>query len=120
HARIFGWPRITPIIAITVTIGFIMIFATGVNRARQVSDLTGRLISRPVRTASTVVMFHGVVLSFVHSLGLHSISLGDLLVRFGITLTTAFAVCLLINMSPAARVLSGVPRERPLRVTIAA
>src|SRR5699024_6961626 len=114
HAGLFGWPMITPIIAITVTIGFIMIFATGVNRALQVSDLAGRLIGRLVRTGSTVVMFHGLVLLFVHSLGLHSSSLEDLLVRFGITLTTAFAVGLLINMSPAARVLSGVPRERPL------
>src|SRR5699024_903427 len=99
---------------------FIMIFATGDNRAPQVSDLAGRLIGRLARPGSTVVMFHGLVLLFVHSLGLHSSSLEDLLVGFGITLTTAFAVGLLINMSPAARVLSGVPRERPLRVTIAA
>ncbi|MDN5730822.1 MAG: acyltransferase [Yaniella sp.] len=120
HAGLFGWPIVTPMIAITVTIGFIMIFATGVNRVIHASEFLNRLIGRLVRTGSTVVMFHGLVLLFVHHLGLNSSSLSDLLVRFGITLTTAFAVGLLINMSPAARVLSGVPRERPLRVTIAA
>lgn len=120
HAGLFGWPLITPMIAITVTIGFIMIFATAVNRALQASDFLSSLIGRLVRTGSTVVMFHGLILLFVHSLGMNFSSLPDLLVRFGIALTTAFAVGLLINMSPAARVLSGVPRERPLRVTIAA
>lgn len=120
HAGLFGWPLITPMIAITVTIGFIMIFATAVNRALQASDFLSSLIGRLVRTGSTVVMFHGLILLFMHSLGMNFSSLPDLLVRFGIALTTAFAVGLLINMSPAARVLSGVPRERPLRVTIAA
>lgn len=120
HAGLFGWPVITPAIAIIVTIGFILIFATGVNQALHASALLSRLVGRLVRTGSTVVMFHGLVLLLVHHLGLNSSSVGDLLVRFAITLTTAFAVGLLINMSPAARVLSGVPRERPLRVTIAA
>ncbi len=120
HAGLFGWPLITPMIAITVTIGFIMIFATAVNRALQASDFLSSLIVRLARTGSTVVMFHGLILLFMHSLGMNFSSLPDLLVRFGIALTTAFAVGLLINMSPAARVLSGVPRERPLRVTIAA
>ncbi len=118
HAGLFGWPVITPAIAITVTIGFLLVLATGVNQVLHASGFLNRLIGRLVRTGSTVVMFHGLVLLFVHHLGLNSSSPGDLLVRFVVTLTTAFAVGLLINMSPAARVLSGVPKERPLRLTI--
>lgn len=120
HAGFFGWPIITPAIAIMVTIGFIMIFATGINRVLQSSVWLGRIVGRLVRTGSTIVLFHGLILLLTHHLGFDSSSTGDLLVRFGITLTTAFVVGLLINMSPAARILSGVPRERLLPVTTAA
>lgn len=120
HAGLFGWPVITPAIATTVSIGFIMLGATGVNKVLQQWSMAGRFIQRLSRTGSTVVLFHGLILLFMHHIGFGSSSTTDLLVRFGTTLIAAFAVGLIINMTPAARVLSGVPQERPLRLTIAA
>lgn len=120
HAGLFGWPVITPAIAITVTIGFIMIFATGVNQALYRSVVAGQVVGRLVRSGSTIVLGHGLILMFMYHLGFDSSSLSDLLVRFGITLIAAFAIGMSLNMTPAARVLSGVPQERPLRLTIAA
>lgn len=120
HAGLFGWPMITPAIAITVTIGFLMIFTTGVNTLLHRWVMIGRLVGRLVRTGSTVVLGHGLVLLYLHALGLNGSSFAELLIRFVLTLVVAFGVGLLINMSPAARLLSGVPRERPVRVTIAA
>ncbi|HEY4534639.1 MAG TPA: acyltransferase [Enteractinococcus sp.] len=120
HAGRFGWPFITPGIAIVVTIGFIMIFSTGVNRLLQRWTTAGDTIGRLARTGSTVVLFHGLVLLWTHSIGFGSSSLGDVLIRFGIALTAAFSVGLIINMTPAARTLSGVPQQRPQRVVIAA
>lgn len=120
HAGLFGWPVITPAIAITVTIGLLMIFATGVNRVLHASTFMGALTGRLVRTGSTMVLCHGLVLLLTYHLGFDSSSGSDLLVRFGITLTTAFAVGLIINASPVARLFSGVPQERPLPVTLAA
>lgn len=120
HAGLFGWPVITPAIAILVSVGFIMIFSTGVNRVLQANVFLGRLVGRLVRTGSTIVLFHGLVLLFTFHLGFNSGSMTDLFIRFAITLTASFAVGLLINITPAARVLSGVPRERILPVTTAA
>ena len=120
HAGLFGWPAITPAIAITVTIGFLMVFSTGVNRVLQRTPFAARMIGRVVRTGSTVVLGHGLIMLSLHALGLGGSSLSDLLVRFSVTLIGAFVIGVLINMTPAARVLSGVPQERPLRITIAA
>lgn len=120
HAGRFGWPFITPGIAVTVTIGFLMIFSTGVNRLLHRWTLLGQIVGRLVRTGSTVVLSHGLILLWMHAIGFNSNSLGDLFLRFGVALTTAFALGLFLNMTPAARALSGVPQERPLRVTIAA
>lgn len=120
HAGRFGWPAITPAIAIMVTIGFIMIFSTSVNDALHRWTPAARVVSRLVRTGSTVVMAHGLILLWLHHIGLGDDSSSDFIVRFGITLTASFALGVLINMTPAARVLSGVPQDRPQRVTIAA
>ncbi|GAA4111204.1 acyltransferase family protein [Enteractinococcus coprophilus] len=120
HAGRFGWPVITPAIAITVTIGFIMIFSTWINRLLHRWTLLGQVVGRLVRTGSTVVLSHGLILLWMHSIGFNSSSLGDLFIRFGVALSTAFTVGLLLNMTPAARALSGVPQERPVRVAIAA
>ena len=120
HAGLFGWPAITPAIAITVTIGFLMVFSTGVNRVLQRTPFAARMIGRVVRTGSTVVLGHGLIMLSLHAVGLSGSSLSDLLVRFSVTLIGTFVIGVLINMTPAARVLSGVPQERPLRITIAA
>ena len=120
HAGRFGWPFITPGIAVAVTIGFLMIFSTGVNSLLQRWTLLGQVVGRLVRTGSTVVLSHGLILLWMHSIGFNSSTLSEVLLRFGVALTTAFAVGVLINMTPAARALSGVPQERPLRVAIAA
>lgn len=120
HAGLFGWPGITPAIAIIVTIGFLMVFSTGVNRVLHRTPFVARLIGRVVRTGSTVVLAHGLILLALHAVGLDGSLLTDVLLRFGVTLLGAFIVGVLINMTPAARVLSGVPQERPLRMTIAA
>ena len=120
HAGLFGWPVITPAIATTVTIGFLMVFATGVNTLLHRKALAGRLVGRLVRTGSTVVLSHGLVLLYLHSLGINGSSLADVLIRFSVTLIAAFAIGVCMNMTSAARLFSGVPQERPLRITIAA
>jgi len=120
HAGLFGWPIITPTIAVIVTIGFLMVFATGVNRMLHRRAIIGRLVGRLVRTGSTVVLAHGLILLGLHAVGFDTNSASDLLVRFGVTLTAAFALGVVVNMTAAARLFSGVPRERPLRITLAA
>lgn len=120
HAGRFGWPFITPGIAIVVTIGFLMIFSAGVNRLLHRWRVIGQVIGRLSRTGSTVVLFHGLIVLWTYAIGFDDSSLTHLVVRFGITVTTAFGVGLIINMTPAARTLSGVPQERPPRVAIAA
>lgn len=120
HAGLFGWPVITPAIAITVTIGFLMVFATGVNKLLHRWVFAGRLVGRLVRTGSTVVLSHGLVLLYLHSLGVSGSSLPDVLIRFSVTLIAAFGIGVLINMTSAARLFSGVPQERPFRIAIAA
>lgn len=120
HAGRFGWPFITPAIAISVTVGFIMIFSTGVHRMLNRWEFAARFVGRLVRTGSTVVLAHGLILLYLYSVGLDGSSVSTVLLRFGITLVATFAAGVLINMTPAARMLSGVPRERPLRITIAA
>lgn len=120
HAGLFGWPIITPAIAILVTIGFLMVFATGVNRVLHRWAFAARFIGRLARTGSTVVLGHGLILLYLHGLGFNDSSIADLFVRFSVTLVVAFTIGVLINMTPAARLLSGVPQERPARITIAA
>lgn len=120
HAGKFGWPFITPAIATFVTIGFIMIFSTSVNHVVQKLPYVTKFIGRLARTGSTVVLTHGLVLLTLYNVGFGDKSLSNLLLRFGITLIVSFGVGLCINMSTGARVFSGVPRERPIRFTIAA
>lgn len=120
HAGRFGWPFITPGIAITVTVGFLMIFAALVNRILQQWQAAALIVGRLARTGSTVVLCHGLILLWTYALGFNSSSFTDLFIRFGITATAAFAVGLIINMTPAARTLAGVPQERLVRVATAA
>lgn len=120
HAGLFGWPVITPAISIIVTIGFLMVFATGVNRALHRWTLAARLVGRLARTGSTVVLGHGLIMLYLHAVGVNDSSVTDLAIRFSVTLVSAFGIGLLVNMTPAARLLSGVPQERPVRIAIAA
>ncbi len=120
HAGLFGWPVITPAISIIVTIGFLMVFATGVDRALHRWTLAARLVGRLARTGSTVVLGHGLIVLYLYALGVSDSSLTDLTIRFSVTLVAAFGIGMLVNITPAARLLSGVPQERPVRITIAA
>lgn len=120
HAGLFGWPIITPAIAIIVTIGFLMVFATGLNQVLHRWAFAARLVGRLVRTGSTVVLGHGLILLYLHTLGFNASSITDVFVRFSVTLVAAFTIGVLVNMTPAARLLSGVPQERPVRITTAA
>lgn len=107
----FGTPVLTPLIAITVTAGFILVFATWVNDVLEKFPWTRAGVSRLVRTGTTVVFFHGLMLIWMYQNGYGSDSLQDFWLRIGVSLSTAFAAGLLINMTPAARLLSGAPQE---------
>lgn len=107
----FGTPVLTPLIAIIVTAGFILVFATWVNDALEKFPWTRAGVSRLVRTGTTVVFFHGLMLIWMYQNGYGSNSLEDFWLRIGVSLSTAFAAGLLINMTPAARLLSGAPQE---------
>lgn len=108
----FGTPILTPLIAIAVTVGFILVFATWVNDALENFPWTRAGVSRLVRTGTTVVFFHGLMLIWMYQNGYGSDSLQDFWLRIGVALSTSFAVGLLINMTPAAPLLSGARQER--------
>lgn len=107
----FGTPIVTPLIAIVVTAGFILIFATWVNDGLKKLPWTRAGISRLVRTGTAVVFFHGLVLVWMHQNGYGEATLEQFWLRAGVALSTSFAVGLLINSTPAARLLSGAPQE---------
>ena len=108
----FGTILATPLIAIAVTAGLILIFATWVNDSLQKYPTARAGVSRLVRTGTAVVFFHGLVLVWMHQNGFGDDSLEHLLLRMGVTLAVSFIVALMINTTPAARLLSGAPQEQ--------
>ena len=107
----FGTIVATPLIAISVTAGFILIFATWVNDGLQQFPAVHAGISRLVRTGTAVVFFHGLVLVWMYQNGFGDDSIEHLLLRMGVTLVVSFIIGLMINTTPASRLLSGAPRE---------
>ncbi len=107
----FGTILLTPLIAIVVTAGFILIFATWVNDGIQKFPAVQTSVSRLVRTGTAVVFFHGLVLVWMHQNGFDDDSLAHWLLRMSVALVVSFIVGLLINTTPAARLLSGAPRD---------
>lgn len=110
----FGTPLLTPLIAIVVTAGFILLFATWVNDRLQKLPRTTAAVSRLVRTGTSVVFIHGPVIIALYQIGYGDDSLEHFLIRTAVTLTIAFMVALLINSTPTARLLSGAPQEPKL------
>lgn len=107
----FGTPVLTPLISIVVTVGFILMFATWVNAGLEKFAWTSAGVSRLVRTGTTVVFFHGLIIIWLYQNGYGQDSVDHFWLRVGVALSASFAVGLLINMTPAARLLSGAPRE---------
>src|SRR5699024_516229 len=58
----FGTVFWTPLVAIMITAGFILVFATWINAALLRSMAAQTVVSRLVRTGTTVVFLHGLVL----------------------------------------------------------
>lgn len=110
----FGTVVATPLIAIAVTVGFILIFATWVNDGLQKFPATQSGVSRLVRTGTAVVFFHGLVIVWMHQNGFGDDSLEHLLLRMGVALIISFIIGLMINTTPASRLLSGAPQELKL------
>ncbi len=108
----FGTIVATPLIAIAVTVGFILIFATWVNEGLQKLPTAQAVVSRLVRTGTAVVFFHGLVLVWMYQNGFGDDSLAHLLLRMGVALVISFIIGLMINSTPASRLLSGSPQER--------
>lgn len=107
----FGTPLLTPLMAIIITVGFILLFATWVNDILQKFPAAQASVSRLVRTGTAVVFFHGLVLVWMYQNGFGEDSLEHFLWRLGIAVIVSFLVALLINSTPAARLLSGAPQE---------
>lgn len=107
----FGTPLITPLIAIIVTAGFILIFATWVNDALEKFPWTQAGVARLVRTGTPVVFFHGLILIWMYQTGYNEATMDQFWLRVGVALSSSFAVGLLLNSTPAARLLSGAPQE---------
>ena len=107
----FGTPILTPLVAIIVTTGFILIFATWVNDVLQKFQVAQAGVSRLVRTGTPVVFLHGVVLVWMYQNGFGDDSLEHFGWRLGTAVVVSFVFSLLINSASTARLLSGAPRE---------
>lgn len=107
----FGTPVLTPLIAIMVTVGFILVFATWVNDMLQKFRSPQAGFSRLVRTGTPVVFLHGLVLVWMYQHGFGEDSLEHFLWRLSTAVVVSFLMALLINSTPIARLLSGAPQE---------
>lgn len=107
----FGTILVTPLVAIVITAGLILVFATWVNRGLHRLPWAAAGVSRLVRTGTAVVFFHGLVLVWMHQHGYGEDTMDQLLLRIGVAVSLSFAVGLLINSTPFARLLSGAPQE---------
>ena len=110
----FGAPGLTPLIAITVTIGFILLFATWINDLLQKSPAAQATVSRLVRTGTPVVFFHGLVLVWLYQHDYGDDTLYQFFLRVVVSIVLSFVTALLLNSTPAARLLSGAPQEPKL------
>lgn len=111
----FGTPIATPLLAIMVTAGLILIFATWVNDLLYRVSWASAGVGRLVKTGTAVVFFHGLVLVWLHQNGFGEDSLAHFWLRLIVALSTSFVAGLLINITPAARLLSGSAQEQPVR-----
>lgn len=107
----FGTPVLTPVVAIVVTVGFILVFATWVNDGLQKVPAAQAAVSRLVRTGTPVVFFHGLVLVWLYQNGFGDDSVEHFVWRLAIAVTVSFTAALLINSTPAARLLAGAVQE---------
>lgn len=107
----FGTPVLTPLIAITITAGFILLFATWVNNTLRRAPIARASVSRLVRTGTPVVFLHGLVLVWMYQNGFSQDNVPDYAIRVSVAITVSFAVALLINTTPAARLLAGIRQE---------
>lgn len=110
----FGTPVYTVVFAVLITTGLILIFATWVNTGLRYVPVAQSGVGRLVRTGTSVVFCHGLVLVWMHQNGFGDDTLQQFLLRIVVALVVSFAVGLLINSTPASRLLSGAPREPAL------
>ena len=112
----FGTPVATAAIAIVITAGFILLFATWVNDGLQQLRWTRAGVSRLVRTGTSVVFSHGLVIIWLYQNGFGDDSMQHFWIRLGMALVVSFAIGLVLNTTPLARLLSGAPQEsNPIR-----
>lgn len=107
----FGTQGLTPLIAIIVTAGFILVFATWINNTLYRLPAARAAVSRLVRTGTPVVFIHGLVLVWMYQNGFGEDSVQDYALRLSAAITISFAVALLVNSTPAARLLAGTRQE---------
>ncbi|WP_029629130.1 acyltransferase [Yaniella halotolerans] len=107
----FGTPVLTPLIAIIVTVGFILVFATWVNDVLQKFPSPQAAVSRLVRTGTPVVFIHGLALVWMYQNGFGEDSFEHFGWRVLVGVVASFLVALLINSAPTARLLSGAAQE---------
>ena len=110
----FGTPIATAMIAIVMTAGFILLFATWINDGLQKFPWTRAGVSRLVRTGTSVVFSHGLILIWMYQNGYGEDSIDHFWLRVGVAVTVSFAIGLLLNSTPMARLLSGAPQEPSL------
>lgn len=110
----FGTPVVTGLIAIVVTAGFILLFATWANDVLQKLPGTRAGVSRLVRTGTSVVFLHGLILIWMYQNGYGETSTEHFWLRLGVAVSVSFVLGLLLNSTPLARLLSGAPQEPPL------
>ena len=107
----FGTLGLTPLIAIVVTAGFILVFATWVNHTLHKLPVARAAVSRLVRTGTPVVFIHGLVLVWMYQNGFGEDSIQDYAVRVSVAILVSFTLALLVNSTPAARLLAGTDQE---------
>src|SRR5699024_4364035 len=107
----FGTQGLTPLIAIIVTAGFILVFATWINNTLYRLPAARAAVSRLVRTGTPVVFIHGLVRVWMYQNGFGEDSVQDYALRLSAAMTISCAVALLVNSTPAARLLAGTRQE---------
>src|SRR5690625_3006653 len=107
----FGTQGLTPLIAIIVTAGFILVFATWINNTLYRLPAARAAVSRLVRTGTPVVFIHGLVLVWMYQNGFGEDSVQDSAFRPSAAISISTCVALRDNSSSAARFLAGTREE---------
>src|SRR5699024_9510115 len=102
----FGILGLTPLIAIIVTAGFILVFATWINNTLYRLPAARAAVSRLVRTGTHVLFIHGLVLVSMYRYGFGEDRVQDYAFRLSAAISISFAVALRVNSPPAARLLA--------------